>query len=196
MNLRTGIIISVFAHIALVGLLVANFQFSKVEVQATGTQQPKINAKAINSKRVEQLVEKLKKERLDKSRKEKKRLEELKKKKEREATRPHVFLAYSAPVHYDSLAICFEVVQASDYDSSCHRSQQHQQQHQQHSTGSFDQVSDQEEDNNDNQNEDSSLVAGDDEVEVLIPHPVSIPQLIAKLTKEFAQEEDQWVDLE
>ena len=82
MNLKTGIIISVIAHIALVGLLVANFQFSKVEINATGSQQPKINAKAVDSKRVEQLVEKLKKEKLTKSRQEQKRLEDLKKAEE------------------------------------------------------------------------------------------------------------------
>ncbi len=82
MNLKTGIIVSVIAHIVLVGLLVANFQFSKVEINASGSQQPKINAKAIDSKRVEQLVERLKKEKLTKSRQEQKRLEDLKKAEE------------------------------------------------------------------------------------------------------------------
>ncbi|WP_196141039.1 cell envelope integrity protein TolA [Aliikangiella sp. G2MR2-5] len=82
MNLKKAIIISIAAHIILLALLVANFQFSKIEVKPSGQPQPKINATAVNSKRVEQLVEKLKKERLDKSRKEKQRLEDLKKAEE------------------------------------------------------------------------------------------------------------------
>ena len=79
MKLNTAILISVIAHIGLMALLISNFQFSKVEIVQSGVQEPKINAKAINSKRVEQLVEKLKKDRLTKQRNENKRLEDLKK---------------------------------------------------------------------------------------------------------------------
>lgn len=79
MKFNNAIIFSLIAHVALVGLLVANFQFSKIEVKPSGNPAPKINAKAINNKRVEQLVEKLKQEKLSEQRKERKRLEDLKK---------------------------------------------------------------------------------------------------------------------
>jgi len=83
MKLSTAILISLVAHAALVALLMANFQFSPVEIKQSGTPQPQINAKAINSKRVEQLVSKLKQERLSKKREQEKRLQALKQAEEK-----------------------------------------------------------------------------------------------------------------
>jgi colicin import membrane protein len=82
MKFKTALIISIILHLGLVALLIINFQFSKIEIKATGTTQLKINAKAVNSKRVEQLVEKIKKDKLDTKRKEQKRLDDLKKAEE------------------------------------------------------------------------------------------------------------------
>ncbi len=79
MKFKSAIILSVVAHIGLIALLVSNFQFSKMEIKQSGEVQPQINAKAVNNKRVEQLVEKLKKEKLDARQKEQKRLDDLKK---------------------------------------------------------------------------------------------------------------------
>ncbi|WP_444995017.1 cell envelope integrity protein TolA [Aliikangiella sp. IMCC44359] len=86
MKLKVAIFLSVLAHIGLIALLLSNFQFSKVELKQSGAPKPQINAKAVNSKRVEQLVEKLRKERLDKRKSEKQRLEQLKN-AEKEAAR-------------------------------------------------------------------------------------------------------------
>jgi colicin import membrane protein len=79
MKFKTALIISIVFHIGLVVVLILNFQFAKVEIKTSGTIQPKINAKAVNSKRVEQLVEKIKKDKLNKKRQEQKRLDDLKK---------------------------------------------------------------------------------------------------------------------
>jgi len=82
MKLSTAIILSIIAHIGLITLLLLNFQFNKVEIKQSGASSPKINAKAVNSKRVEQLVEKIKKDKLDKKRKEQQRLDNIKKAEE------------------------------------------------------------------------------------------------------------------
>ncbi len=82
MNFKLGILLSIIAHLALVGLLMSNFQFSKIEIHTSGSQQPQIKAKAVNSQRVEQLVEQLKQKRIDQNRKEKQRLADLKKAEE------------------------------------------------------------------------------------------------------------------
>lgn len=79
MKLNTAILLSVIVHLGLMALLISNFQWSKPEIKQSGTPQPKINATAVNSKRVEQLVKKLKNERLTKKRQEQKRLDDLKK---------------------------------------------------------------------------------------------------------------------
>lgn len=79
MKLNIAILLSVLVHLGLLALLIVNFQWSKPEVKQSGTPQPQINAKAVNSKRVEQLVKKLRNERISKQRQEQKRLEDLKK---------------------------------------------------------------------------------------------------------------------
>ncbi|TQV86918.1 cell envelope integrity protein TolA [Aliikangiella coralliicola] len=79
MKLNNAILLSIVAHIGLVALLVSNYQFAKIEVKQSSAPMEKINAKAINSQRVEQLVKKLKQEKLDQKRKEKQRLDQLKK---------------------------------------------------------------------------------------------------------------------
>lgn len=78
MKLSTAIIVSIIAHVGVVVLLVLNFQFSKVEVKQSSATTPQINAKAVNSKRVEQLVEKLKQEKLSQKKQEQDRLDKLK----------------------------------------------------------------------------------------------------------------------
>lgn len=82
MNLKKAIIFSTILHVLLVILLVVNYQFSKVEVKQSGSVQPKINATAISSKRVEQLVNKIKQEKLDKKKQEQNRLDEIKRAEE------------------------------------------------------------------------------------------------------------------
>jgi len=82
MKFNNAIILSILIHAGLIGLLLTNYQFSKVEMKQSGTPAPKINARAVNSKRVEQLVEKLKKEKVDKRLLEQKRLDDLKKAEE------------------------------------------------------------------------------------------------------------------
>ena len=79
MKFNTAIIVSIVIHIGVIALLLTNYEFSKVELKQTGSNQPKINAKAVDSKRVEQLVEKIKKQKTDQKRKEQKRLDDLKK---------------------------------------------------------------------------------------------------------------------
>jgi len=79
MKFKTALIISIVLHLGLVALLIVNFQFSKIEIKPTGSAQAPIKANAVNSKRVEQLVEKIKKDKLNKKRKEQKRLDDLKK---------------------------------------------------------------------------------------------------------------------
>ncbi len=82
MNFKKAIAISIVLHIVLVILLVFNYQFSKVEVKQSGNVTPQIKAKAVNSKRVEQLVNKIKKDELDKKRNEQNRLDEIKRAEE------------------------------------------------------------------------------------------------------------------
>ena len=82
MNLKKAIAISIILHILLVILLVFNYQFSKVEVKQSSNITPQIKAKAVNSKRVEQLVNKIKKDDLDKKRNEQNRLDEIKRAEE------------------------------------------------------------------------------------------------------------------
>lgn len=82
MKLSSAILLSVIAHIGLLALLLANYQFSKIEVKPVGQARPQINAKAINSQRVEQLVEKLKQDKRNKKQQEVERLDKLKKAEE------------------------------------------------------------------------------------------------------------------
>lgn len=79
MKFNHAILLSFIVHIGLVGLFVFSYQFSKIEQKQSAAPQSKINAKAINSKRVDQLVKKLKREQLDKKKNEVKRLNQLKK---------------------------------------------------------------------------------------------------------------------
>ena len=82
MKLTKALTISLIAHIVMIGLLAFNYQFSKVEIKQTkpGKQ---INAKAVNKKNVEQLVNRLKQQELDKKNKEIERLRKLKQQEEK-----------------------------------------------------------------------------------------------------------------
>jgi colicin import membrane protein len=83
MKLSQAILISVIAHIAIIALLLFNFQFSKVEIQASGEAKPQIKARAINSQSVEQLVKELKQKDVNKKRQEQQRLDQLKQAEEK-----------------------------------------------------------------------------------------------------------------
>jgi len=81
MKLSKAIILSVVGHVIVIGLLLFNYQFSKVEVKQTkpGKQ---INAQAVSKKNVDQLVNKLKQKEIDKKNKEIERLRKLKQQEE------------------------------------------------------------------------------------------------------------------
>jgi colicin import membrane protein len=79
MKFNTAILLSVIFHVGVIALLMTNFQFSKIEHKQTGEIQPQINARAVSSQKVEQLVKKIKQEKADQQLKEKQRLDDLKK---------------------------------------------------------------------------------------------------------------------
>jgi len=77
MKLSNAIILSVIAHLLLIGLLAANFQFSKINVKQSKSTQV-INARSVNSKNIERLVKNIKQKDVDKRNKEIERLRKLK----------------------------------------------------------------------------------------------------------------------
>ena len=79
MKFKTAIVLSLIVHFGLIALLIFNYQFSSVEHKQSGSPKPQINAKAINSKKVDRLVKKLKQERLNKQKNQKRQLDKLKK---------------------------------------------------------------------------------------------------------------------
>ncbi|MGX5173058.1 cell envelope integrity protein TolA [Aliikangiella sp. IMCC44653] len=82
MKFNSAIVLSLIAHLGLLGLLVSNFQFAKIEIQPSGQTLPQINARAVNNQRVEQLVEKLQQEKLSARKQEAERLQKLKRAQE------------------------------------------------------------------------------------------------------------------
>lgn len=88
MKFTHAIIISFVVHLVLIGLLVFNFSFSKVEHKQSmsNNPKPKIMARAVNTKNVDSLVKKLKQQQVNDKRKQQQRLNELKK-AEQEAKR-------------------------------------------------------------------------------------------------------------
>jgi len=82
MKLSKAIFLSVVGHVVVIGLLLFNYQFSKVEVKQTkpGKQ---INAQAVSKKSIDQLVNKLKQKEIDKKNKEVERLRKLKQQEEK-----------------------------------------------------------------------------------------------------------------
>ena len=76
MKLTKAMVYSVILHLLVIVLLATNVSFNKIEV-SKGRVTPQINARAIDSKRVNKLVEQLRKLRNNKRNEEQKRLDEL-----------------------------------------------------------------------------------------------------------------------
>lgn len=82
MKLYFAIAVSILIHIGLIGLMATNFQTPKIKIKQTVTERPKINAKAIDSKQVKNLIKKHKQKKRNKELKEKRRLAKIKKAKD------------------------------------------------------------------------------------------------------------------